>query len=205
MGPEGSLLRLQVPATCFYPEPYQSIPCPPPQFSNIYSLILPSTPGSSKSLFPSGFRNAVHYEVEPLTSVAHLFKLLQQFAPFQHSAECLIPGCKQLRLTMKEDVSRFLTQPSRQALLQVVNINTSASNLFLKNPRKRQFGEQKAPAEGSCCGQRLWICGHYLAPHNGCSHHHHLAVCSVAGTTHLTAFPCCTEPELTDREPLNRL
>jgi len=37
---------------------------------------------------------AVHYEVGLLTSAAHLFKLLQQFLPFQHSVEYVVPGCK---------------------------------------------------------------------------------------------------------------
>jgi len=45
---------------------------------------------------------AVHYEVGLLTSVAHLFRLLQQFVPFQHSAEYVVPGCKQLKLSMKD-------------------------------------------------------------------------------------------------------
>jgi hypothetical protein len=40
---------------------------------------------------------AVHYEVRLLTSAAHLFKLLQQFLPFQHSAANVVPGCKQLK------------------------------------------------------------------------------------------------------------
>jgi hypothetical protein len=36
--------------------------------------------------------------VIPLTSVAHLFKSLQQFAPFHHSAQYIFPGCKYLSL-----------------------------------------------------------------------------------------------------------
>jgi len=43
----------------------------------------------------------VRYEVGLLISVAHLFKLLEQLAPFQHSAENVVPGCKQPRLSMK--------------------------------------------------------------------------------------------------------
>jgi len=38
----------------------------------------------------------------PLTSVAHLFKLLQQFAPLQNSTEYVVPGCMQLRPSMEE-------------------------------------------------------------------------------------------------------
>ena len=46
MEPEGSLARLQVPATSPYPEPDQSSPYLPP--SHLFrNIILPSTPGSS--------------------------------------------------------------------------------------------------------------------------------------------------------------
>jgi hypothetical protein len=46
---EGSLPHSQVPATCPYPEPDQSIPCPTSHFLKIHlNISLPSTPGSSK-------------------------------------------------------------------------------------------------------------------------------------------------------------
>jgi len=49
MEPEGSLLQLQVPTTCLYPEPDQSSPCPSSHFLKIHlNIILASMPGSSK-------------------------------------------------------------------------------------------------------------------------------------------------------------
>jgi len=47
--PKGSLQHLQVPATCPYPEPARSNPCPTSHFLKIHLYIIrPSTPGSSK-------------------------------------------------------------------------------------------------------------------------------------------------------------
>src|SRR5215470_3878867 len=47
MEPEGSSPHLQGPATCPYPQPAQSSPCPPSHFLKIhFNIIPPSTPGS---------------------------------------------------------------------------------------------------------------------------------------------------------------
>jgi len=53
MEPKGSLLHLQVPATCPCPDPARSSPYPTSQFMKIHlKIIVPSIPGSSKwSLF----------------------------------------------------------------------------------------------------------------------------------------------------------
>ena len=49
MDPEGSLPHSQVLATCPYPEPDQSIPCPTSHFvKNPFNIILPSTPWYAK-------------------------------------------------------------------------------------------------------------------------------------------------------------
>ena len=56
MEPKFSLPLSQKPATCPYPEPEQSIPCPPSHFLKIHIYInLPSTPASSKWSLSLGF------------------------------------------------------------------------------------------------------------------------------------------------------
>jgi hypothetical protein len=40
MEPEGSLLHLQVPATCPYPEPDQCSPCPPTHSASWRSILI---------------------------------------------------------------------------------------------------------------------------------------------------------------------
>jgi len=80
MEPKGSLLHFQVPATCTYPDPDQSIPCPQSHFLKIdLNIILPSNPGSSKwslSLrFP--YQNPIytHLSLMRATCPAHLILL----------------------------------------------------------------------------------------------------------------------------------
>jgi hypothetical protein len=43
MEPEGSLPHSQQPATCPYPEPYHSSPCPPSHFLKIHFNIIQNT------------------------------------------------------------------------------------------------------------------------------------------------------------------
>jgi hypothetical protein len=63
MEPKGSLPNAQVPATCPYPDPDRSSPCPHillPEYLNT-CIILPSTPGPSKWSLPSGFPSKTLY------------------------------------------------------------------------------------------------------------------------------------------------
>jgi hypothetical protein len=68
---------VQVPATCPYPEPDQSSPCPLSHFLNTHlNIILPSTPGSSKWCRQPEYRNIIFIAVEDLksyTSVSFVF------------------------------------------------------------------------------------------------------------------------------------
>ena len=58
MGLESLLPHLQVSATCPYPEPARSSPCPISHFLKIdLIIIIPSTPGSSKLYLSLRFRN----------------------------------------------------------------------------------------------------------------------------------------------------
>ena len=78
--PEGSLPHSQVPATCPYPEPARSSPYPTSHLLKIHlNIILPSTPGSPKWFFPSGFPTKPLYTplISPIraTCPAHLIPL----------------------------------------------------------------------------------------------------------------------------------
>jgi hypothetical protein len=67
MEPEGSLLHSQKPATCPYPEPDQSSPCPPYHVLKIhFNIILHLRLGLLSGLLPSGLPNKILYE--PLLS-----------------------------------------------------------------------------------------------------------------------------------------
>ena len=64
MKPTGSSPRLQVPATCPYPETHQSSPCPPSNFLMLhFNIILPSTPGSSMWSFAFSCNHQNHHSV----------------------------------------------------------------------------------------------------------------------------------------------
>jgi len=70
MEPEGSLLLSQMTATCPFPEPDQTSPCPPTHFLKIHlNIILSSTPGSSKwpLSFSFPYQNSVYTFPLPLT------------------------------------------------------------------------------------------------------------------------------------------
>ena len=69
--------RIQVPATCPYPEPHRSSPCPDIPLLNInLNIIFPSAPGSSRWFLPSPFPTRTLYTPLPsplrATCPAHL-------------------------------------------------------------------------------------------------------------------------------------
>jgi len=83
MQPLGSLPHSQVPATCPYPEPDQSSPCPPPtslRYILLWSSLL--CLGLSSGLFPSGFPTKTLY--------APLLSLICATCPAHFILLCLI-------------------------------------------------------------------------------------------------------------------
>ena len=84
MGPECSLPHSQMPATCPYPEPSRSIPCPHIPLSEYFNIILLSTPGSPKLLIPSIYLRA--YLLTPWSRVLLekllVSQLVKKFHPF---------------------------------------------------------------------------------------------------------------------------
>ena len=80
MEPEGSSPHLQVPATCPYPEPEQSSPCPLSHILKIQlHIILPATPGSPKwplsPRFPTKTQHTFLLSPIHATCPAHLILL----------------------------------------------------------------------------------------------------------------------------------
>ena len=70
---EGLLPHLQVPATCSYPQPDQSSPCPPSHSLKINLIIsLPSTPGSSKWSLSLKFPHQNPVYTSPLYHTCHM-------------------------------------------------------------------------------------------------------------------------------------
>jgi len=74
MEPDGSLLQLQVPTTCPYPEPFQSSPYPPtPYFLEIQlNIMLPSMPGSPKWSLSLRFPHQNPVYTSPLPHTRHI-------------------------------------------------------------------------------------------------------------------------------------
>ena len=71
MEPQGSLPHSQVHTTCPYPEPTRFTPYPTSHFLKIHlNIIIPSTPGSLKWFFPSGFPTKILYTPPPFTTRA---------------------------------------------------------------------------------------------------------------------------------------
>jgi hypothetical protein len=70
---EDSLPRLQVPATCSYPEPHQSNSCPyPTSWRSVFMLSSHLFIGLSSSLFPSGLLHQNPARTSPAPQTCHI-------------------------------------------------------------------------------------------------------------------------------------
>ena len=129
MEPEGSSLHSQVPATCIYPKPDQSIPCPPIPLLFHYNIILPSTPGSPKwSLsLTSPHQNPVCTSLLPIHVTCHTHLLLDLITSIIHG--------KQYR-SLSSSLCSFLHYPVTSSLL---GPNIFLCTLFSNTRRLRSF------------------------------------------------------------------
>jgi hypothetical protein len=110
MEPEGSLLHLQVPATCLYAEPAQSNPYPTPYFLKIIlNIILLSRPGSPQWSFSLSFPHQNPLHASPFliraTCPAHLISILSP-------AQCWVRSTDHEALHYEVFSSRLLSCPS---------------------------------------------------------------------------------------------
>jgi hypothetical protein len=76
--------RIQQPAICPYPEPYQSSTDPPLHFAKInFNIVLPFTPGFPCGLLPSGFHTKTLHASLLATTRAYMSFVCHSFV-FNH-------------------------------------------------------------------------------------------------------------------------